>query len=100
MNHRDRIDTIITGELPDRPAVSFWRHHYRQEVKPEDLAEITVAFQREYDWDLVKVNPRSMYFSEDWGNRYRFFDEDHRKPELTAHRIRSAADWGRLEPLD
>ena len=51
----------------DRPPVSMWRHFYAEETAADTLAEAMLGFQREYDWDFMKVNPRASYHAEDWG---------------------------------
>jgi len=96
----ERIRRIVGGVRPDRPAISFWRHHPRHEIRADDLVRITVEVQKRFDWDLVKINPRAEYHAEAWGNRYAFFEDEHRRPELIEPRIKSAEDWQRLEQVD
>ena len=67
MNHRERVLACLAGEYVDRPPASMWRHFYAEETAPDTLAEAMLGFQREYDWDFMKVNPRASYHAEDWG---------------------------------
>ncbi len=97
---RERIERIVHGQGPDRAAISFWRHHPRHEIAADDLVRITIQTQRRFDWDLVKVNPRAEYHAEVWGNRYAFFEDEHRRPELIEPRIKSGQDWLRLERVE
>jgi uroporphyrinogen decarboxylase len=99
MNKRSRIKATLNGEEVDRPAVSFWRHFYKEEVTAEGLAEVMLGFQRKYDWDFMKVNPRAEYHVEDWGNTYEYSGNDFIKPRFLDGCIKSAEDWKKLQVL-
>lgn len=71
MSHRERVRASLAGEETDRPPVSMWRHFFEDETSAEGLAEAMLGFQRRYDWDFMKVNPRASYHAEDWGLRMR-----------------------------
>ena len=57
--HRERIQAAIKGEIIDRPPVALWRHFPVDDQSPETLANATLYFQNNYDFDLVKVTPAS-----------------------------------------
>ena len=61
MTKIERINAALKGEEVDAVPVSFWRHFYHQERDPGLLADALLAFQREYEWDFMKVNPRASY---------------------------------------
>jgi len=70
-SHRDRLEMILAGEKPDRFAASFWRHFFHMEHHAEGTAEAMVSFQKRFDWDFIKINPRADYHVEDRGlSRY------------------------------
>lgn len=72
---KDRFNAIMSGELADRVPVTAYRHHTEFEHSgPRVLADKMLEFQREYDWDVMKINPRAVYYYEAWGNEY---DYDH-----------------------
>lgn len=98
MNHRERVLACLAGEDVDRPPASMWRHFYAEETAPDTLAEAMLGFQREYDWDFMKVNPRASYHAEDWGLAMRTGSDG--SPEPVSWPVREAADWARLEVLD
>lgn len=100
MTSRQRIGMILEGNPPDRPAASFWRHHPRHEITASGLVDATLSFQRRFGWDIVKINPRAEYHSEVWGNRYAFYEDDHRRPRLIEPRVKSPGDWHTLEVVD
>ncbi len=100
MNKKARVDAALANQPVDRPPVSLWRHFFDCERSAEDLAGAMLAFQKRYDWDWMKVNPRASYHVEGWGVTTSYgaggpLD----KPVVTAYPIQSLADWGRLKPL-
>jgi uroporphyrinogen decarboxylase len=101
MTRRERIRKTLLGEKVDRPAMSFWRHFYDREGTAEALAGAMLEFQRAYDWDLMKVNPRASYHVEDWGVRTsRPGTGPLDKPKVSRSVIREAADWDLIRPMD
>ena len=100
MTKTERIDAALKGTRVDKVPISFWRHFYLQERDPGLLAEALLAFQREYQWDFLKVNPRASYHVEDWGNRYSYSDDPHTPPTLVSHVVHSKDDWAKIGVLD
>ena len=98
MNHRERVLACLAGEDVDRPPVSMWRHFYAEETAADTLAEAMLGFQRKYDWDFMKVNPRASYHAEDWGLTMRTGGDG--SPEAVSWPVSEPADWTRLEVLD
>lgn len=100
MTKIERIDAALKGEEVDTIPISFWRHFYQQEGDPSQLADALLAFQREYDWDFMKVNPRASYHVEGWGNRYSYSDDPNVSPTLSSHVVEATEDWARIGVLD
>ncbi|MGE5175719.1 MAG: uroporphyrinogen decarboxylase family protein [Hyphomicrobiales bacterium] len=101
MTRRERIRKTLVGEPTDRPPVSLWRHFYHREGSSKALSEAMLEFQRDYDWDLLKVNPRASYHVEDWGIRTRRpGDGPLDKPKVVEGVIRDPGDWEKIRPLD
>ena len=100
MTHWERVRAALAGDEVDRPPVSMWRHFYSRETSARGLAEAMLAFQREFEWDLMKVNPRASYHAEDWGVRLSFSGSDSEGHKLIDWPVREAADWEAIEPLD
>jgi uroporphyrinogen decarboxylase len=76
----------------------MWRHFFDQETSAEGLAEAMLSFQRRYDWDFMKVNPRASYHAEDWGLRMQRTPGGVPMPASTP--IKEPEDWLKLEVLD
>ena len=92
MNRRERVEACAAGKATDRPPASFWRHFFEEEVTGEGLARVMVGFQRQYDWDLVKINPRAHYHSGDWGVRTTRPGDAHSAPSVTSSSM--SLPWG------
>ncbi|UCD18502.1 MAG: hypothetical protein JSV44_06230 [Candidatus Zixiibacteriota bacterium] len=98
-SHRERLTAITQGETPDRYAGSIWRHFYHKEATTDGLVEAMLDFQKRYDWDFMKINPRASYHVEDWGNKLDWSTSElanHIKTELA---VKSVADWDKIEVL-
>jgi len=100
MNKRERLLAAIRGEPVDRPPVALWRHFPGDDQRPGDLAAATVAFQRRYDFDFVKVTPASSFCVRDWGARDRWVGSLEGTREYTCYPIQAPEDWRGLRPLD
>lgn len=101
MTRRERIRKTLLGEPTDHAPVALWRHFYHREGSSKALSEAMLEFQREYGWDLLKVNPRASYHVEDWGVRTkRPGDGPLDKPKVVERAVRVPEDWDRIRPLD
>ena len=100
MTKRERLMAAIRGEPVDRPPVALWRHFPGDDQRPEDLAAATVAFQRRYDFDFVKVTPASSFCLRDWGAQDRWVGSLEGTREYTSYPVQSPEDWRGLRPLD
>jgi uroporphyrinogen decarboxylase len=100
VNHRERIEAVLSGARPDRPAVALWRHFPVDDQTPESLAAATVNFQISYDFDLVKVTPASSFCLKDWGVADVWEGNPEGTRTYTQRVIHSPQDWGKLQPLD
>jgi uroporphyrinogen decarboxylase len=99
-SHRDRLSACIAGEEVDRPAVALWRHFPVDDQTPDTLAAATINFQRDFDFDLVKVSPSSSFCIRDWGakDEWRGLPEGTR--DYTYRVVQHPEDWGMLPVLD
>ena len=100
MSHRERVMATLKGEAVDRAPVSMWRHFYDREDSIGGLVEAMLGFQRRYDWDFMKLNPRAQYHAEDWGVVYAYSDDPFVAPRLTSAPVKRPEDWERIGVLD
>lgn len=100
MTKRERLEATIRGEATDRPPVALWRHFPGDDQDPAELAASTVAFQRQYDFDFVKVTPASSFCVRDWGAEDRWIGNEEGTRQYTRRPVVKPEDWGALQPLD
>jgi len=100
VSKRERLEATIRGEAADRPPVALWRHFPGDDQDPAELAASTVAFQRQYDFDFVKVTPASSFCVRDWGADDRWIGNGEGTREYTRRPIVNPEDWRSLVALD
>ncbi|KAA3633752.1 MAG: hypothetical protein DWP97_08475 [Calditrichaeota bacterium] len=93
---RERIGMICAGEKPDRFAASFWRHFFHLENNAEGTAEAMLRFQKKFNWDFMKVNPRADFHIEDYGFKHTFSTDEFKKHDKTHFPIKKLSDWEKL----
>ncbi len=98
--HRQRLENCLSGQQVDRLPVALWRHFPVADQHPDLLAKMTLEFQAQYDFDLIKVSPSSSYCLVDYGSK----DEWRGNPEGTrdyTHRvIQNPEGWEKLPIMD
>jgi uroporphyrinogen decarboxylase len=97
---KERVDRLMEGREIDRPPVSAWQHFYDQEWSAEKLAKATIEYQNTYNWDFMKINPRSSYYVEGWGAKFKHSGKPDEKPTFEFAPVKSSKDWLSIEPLD
>ncbi len=100
MNRFERVDAALRGLPTDRVPVALWRHFPESDQGDANLADAVVAWQRQYDWDLVKVTPTSGYPYEDWGARFSYRGNAEGTRDVLDRPVKSPADWARVAALD
>lgn len=90
---------VLAGERPDRFAASFWRHFFHLEHTAEGTAEGMLWFQKEFDWDFMKINPRADYHVQDWGVKLRLSNKELENHVKVSFPISDAYDWLALKVL-
>ncbi len=100
LSKRERLERAIAGEAVDRVPVALWRHFPGDDRTPQGLAAATVRYQREFDFDLVKVTPASSFCLQDWGVRDEWRGNTEGTREYTVRAVQRPEDWANLSPLD
>jgi len=99
-SHRSIMESCLSGIKTHRVPVSLWRHFPVDDQSPVSLAAATLAFQRAFDFDFIKVTPASSFATKDWGA----VDEWKGSPEGTREYglpvIQHPEDWNKLNILD
>ncbi|MGD2207515.1 MAG: uroporphyrinogen decarboxylase family protein [Anaerolineae bacterium] len=100
MTKRERLEATLRGEPADRPPVALWRHFPGDDQDPVELAASTLAFQRQYDFDFIKVTPASSFCVRDWGVEDYWIGNDEGTREYTHHPVRTPEHWHALQRLE
>ncbi|MCS7221415.1 MAG: uroporphyrinogen decarboxylase family protein [Anaerolineae bacterium] len=100
MSKRERLEATFRGQPVDRVAVALWRHWPVDDQRAEDLARSTIAFQREFDFDFIKVTPSSDFCLEDWGTESVWLGDSEGTRQYVRHPVHNPSDWEKLPVLD
>ena len=100
MDHWERLDTAIAGRRTDRIPLSLWRHFPEDDLDPAKLAAHMVAWQRKWDFDLVKFMPSGTYGVEDWGAKTAFEGAANGARAVVTPGLLRADGWPKLARLD
>jgi uroporphyrinogen decarboxylase len=100
MNRRQRLETVVSGGIPDRVPVSAWGHFYPQETTAYGLASVMIDFRDRYDWDYLKIHARASYHVEGWGFRFEASTDPAVGHRCIGHPIDGPRAWRKLAPLD
>ena len=99
MTKRERLSATINGQEVDRIAVALWRHFPGDDQRPADLAQSQLVWQREYDWDFIKVSPSSSFHVLDWGVQDEWQGGNEGSRVYTKRVVFKPEDWAALRPL-
>ena len=99
LTKRQRLAAAIAGRPVDRLPVALWRHFLVKETSGKGLVQAMLDWQRTYDWDFLKINPRAGYHAEDWGNRYDFSGRPTIEPALVHAAVHAPDDFRGLDRL-
>lgn len=101
LSHRERLVACLANQNGlDRPPVALWRHFPVDDQDPYSLAEATIAYQNQFDFDLVKVTPASSYCLKDWGVEDQWEGNVEGTRRYTRRVVDSPQDWERICALD
>ncbi len=94
---KERVEAVLHGELADRPPITCY-HHFPdfEHSGPKVMADTMLAFQKEYDWDYVKLNPRAVYYYEAWGNTYDYDHYNDVVPTRTSNLVKNVDDLEKI----
>lgn len=97
---QQRIEATIAGEKVDRPPVALWRHWPGDDQDAKSLAAAHIKWQRDFDWDLIKVSPASSYCLVDWGVEDQWEGAAEGTRVYKKRVIAKPQDWEKLKDLN
>lgn len=98
--HRSRLETCLAGAQPDRTPIALWRHFPVDDQTPGGLASAAAAFQKVYDFDLIKVTPSSSFCLKDWGAKDQWRGNTEGTREYQGYPVHTPEDWEKLQVLN
>jgi uroporphyrinogen decarboxylase len=96
MSHRERLQACLRRQATDQVPVALWRHFPVDDQSPESLAAAHLAFQKSFDFDLLKVTPASSFCLKDWGVQDVWEGNPEGTRRYTTTVISDPDDWRRL----
>ena len=100
MSHWQRVEAALAGAPTDTTPISLWRHFPGDDLDPGLLAAHMVAWQRRWDFDLVKFMPPGTYSVVDWGATAEYRGNAIGTREVVVPAVRRTDDWARIARLD
>jgi uroporphyrinogen decarboxylase len=100
ISHYERLETTLKGDKPDRVPIALWHHFPVDDQDPISLADATISFQKQFDFDLVKVMPTSSFCLKDWGAIDEWRGNGEGTRTYTKRVIHQPEDWKNLTILD
>jgi uroporphyrinogen decarboxylase len=100
MNKQERLTRTIAGEPTDRTPVALWRHWPGDDQRAADLARSVVEFQKNYDWDFVKVTPAATFSVTDYGVQDVWEGNLEGTRNINKYAVQRSLEWTELRPLD
>lgn len=95
----ERIKAVLDGKEPDRIPCSVWMHMSKVDQDPVSLAEALVEFNKEYDFDFIKLMPFGAYSTQDWGCKIEFYCTPYKEPIVVRPAIQCLDDYDRINCL-
>ncbi|HEU5433883.1 MAG TPA: uroporphyrinogen decarboxylase family protein, partial [Thermomicrobiales bacterium] len=96
----ERVRAALAGDAVDRAPVALWRHFPERDQRAADLTAETLAWQRAFEFDLIKFMPPGDYATIDWGAASEYVGSPGGTRQTTRFPVTTAEDWAALPPLD
>ena len=100
LSKRERLQRLLAGEKADRAGVALWRHWPGDDQDAVELARSTLDWQRQFDFDFVKVTPDSNFAVEGWGAQSVWEGSNEGGRRYIAHPLATLDAWYALAPQD
>lgn len=99
MNKKERIAAAIKGLEVDQVPYGFWTHLPGIDLDPDELAQKTYEFYKEYDIDFIKTMNNGMYAIEDFGCTIDYSEiKKGGVAKLISTPINGIEDWKNIKP--
>ena len=100
LSHIEIIENCYQGNTSSRIPIAFWRHFPVDDQRADTLARATFEFQKQFDFDLVKISPSSSFCLRDWGIRDTWKGHPEGVREYINHPFSNYSKLEKLKPLN
>ena len=100
IDHWKRVERALAGEPGDTPPIALWRHFPERDQHADGLVAETLAWQRRWDFDLVKFMPSGTYGVEDWGAVSAWGGQPNGARAVVKPAVVRTEDWRAIGDLD
>ncbi|CAG2141439.1 uroporphyrinogen decarboxylase family protein [Cupriavidus numazuensis] len=100
MDHWRRLEATLRGESSDCVPVALWRHFPVDDMDAGKLTALTLAWQRKWQFDLLKFMPPGTYGVEDWGAKTAYAGAANGARVVTDPVVRRTEDWEKIRWID
>lgn len=100
LSKRERLEATFNGDKVDRPPVALWRHWPVDDQFGDELARASLTFQKDFDFDFIKVTPSSNFCVAGYGADSAWLGNLEGTRAWGPRIIQSPEDWEKLQPLD
>lgn len=95
---QERLKALLAGEAVHPPVASFFGHKHDEEQNPRTLVAHLLRYNRQNDWDFIKVQSRATYYGEAWGCPHEY--DSKTGPVMVGHIVHQTGDYYQLQPVD
>lgn len=95
---KSRIQTVLSGGVPDRAPISFWLHNFEREQTAEGLIDETLRLQKQFRFDFVKPQSPARSACALWGAEIEISPDPTVFPKLVRPVVRTSADLVNITP--
>lgn len=99
MTRWERVTAALAGQEVDRVPVSLWQHFPNRDQTARDLADVTLEWQAQFDFDFIKLMPPGDYVTIDWGAKSEYQGAPGGTRETTVFPIETLDDWRKIKPV-
>ncbi len=99
LTHWERVAAALAGAALDRTPLSLWQHFPERDQTATALADVTLAWQQQFDFDFIKLTPPGDYMTIGWGAQSAYRGSTQGVRETTHFPVTTLDDWRHIRPI-
>lgn len=100
LSKHDLLLATVARKKTDRTPIALWHHWPGDDLDAEALAQVSLEYQKKWDFDWMKITPSHRYAVEDYGRTGRYDGNPEGDVAKGPSPIASIEEWEALKPLD